>query len=82
MRSTVDINDAIDRQLRKRADKLGLTYKEILNRTLAAGLSYLESKKREPFKVAAKACGFKPGVDPGHLNRLADELDDDERFKK
>jgi len=82
MRSTVEISDILDRKLRKRAQKLGLTYKEILNRTLAAGLSHLENDNRKPFTVVAKACGFKPGIDTGHLNRLADELDDEEQFKK
>ena len=82
MRSTVDINDILDRKLRKKAEKLGLTYKEILNRTLAAGLTHLENNKIEPFKVVAKACGFKPGIDTGHLNRIADELDDEEWSSK
>jgi hypothetical protein len=82
MRSTVDINDLLDLQLRRRAKKLGLSYKEILNRTLAAGLNHLEESRLAPFKVVAKECGFKPGIDTGHLNRLADELDDDERFQR
>jgi hypothetical protein len=81
MRSTVDIYDSLDRILRKRAKELGLTYKEALNRALASGLHALEAGTAgEPYRVRAKACGFRPGVDATHLNRLADELEDEERF--
>lgn len=83
MRSTVEIADILDRKLRRKAQELGLTFKEILNRTVAVGLASLESSSKinkKPFKVVAKRCGFKPGVDTLHLNRLADEIDDEEKF--
>lgn len=80
MRSTVNINNSLDSELRKLASKLGATYKDILNRVISAGLPIVQddiqgSKKR--FKVKAKDCGsFKPGIDVLHLNRLFDELED------
>ena len=81
MRSTVDIHDSLDRILRKRAKELGITYKEALNRAVASGIHALEDPgDREPYRIRAKACGFRPGVDTAHLNRLVDEIDDEERF--
>jgi hypothetical protein len=84
MRSTVDIADALDRELRKRAARLGLSFKEALNRVIAAGLSALEDPpaKRRRYRVKAKACGFQPGRDLQHLNRLAAELEDEARLRK
>lgn len=81
MRSTVDVHDSLDRQLRSRARALGITYKEALNRALASGLSALEDKAQYgEYRVEAKRCGFRPGIDTQHLNRIADELDDEQRL--
>ncbi len=81
MRSTVDIHDSLDQILRERAKELGITYKDALNRVVASGLHALdEASSRKPYRVRAKACGFRPGVDSAHLNRIADELNDEERF--
>jgi hypothetical protein len=81
MRSTVDIHDSLDQLVRERAKELGISYKEALNRAVAAGLHALErGGTAEPYRVRAKACGFRAGVDVAHLNRLVDELDDEERF--
>ena len=54
----------------------GLSFKAALNRALAAGLDAWEEPV-EPFKVNAKKCGLRTGLDWNHLNRLADELDDE-----
>jgi hypothetical protein len=84
MRSTVDIPDVIDKKLRKRARDLGLTYREALNRALAAGLASLNPKPKNtsPYVVSAKECGFQPGIDLLHLNRLSAELEDEEHLGK
>ncbi len=81
MRSTVEILDSLDRELRKRAADLGLSFKEALNRAVAAGLPALESSPspKRRYRVKAKTCGVRPGVDLLHLNRLVDELEDSER---
>jgi hypothetical protein len=79
MRTTVDILDSLDQQLRERAARLGISFKEALNRVIAAGLPQLEPPAKK-FKVRARDLGWKPGIDIHHLNRLADELDDEERW--
>ncbi len=83
MRSTVDILDVLDEALRKRAKERKISYKEIVNQVLAAGLRCLESSAHSntPYKVQAKECGFRTGVDITHLNRLIDEVEDEERFE-
>lgn len=78
MRTTVDIPDSLDRQIRERADELGLSYKEALNRALTVGLPSL-CREGIPFSVTPRACGWKPGYDSLHLNRLSDELEDEEK---
>ena len=81
MRSTVDINDSLDQILRKRAKELGITYKEAPNRAVASGIHAIEEgHDTKPYRVRAKACGFRPGIDTAHINRIADEIDDEERF--
>ncbi len=85
MRSTVDIHDTLDRELRRKADALGLSFKEALNRVIAAGLAHLgssEKTKRKRFRIKARACGFQPGIDIEHLNRISDELEDRDSFLK
>jgi hypothetical protein len=78
MRTTVDIPDPLDEQLRTKARDLGITFREALTRAIAAGLPELD-RPRKTFTVKSRACGWKPGIDPNHLNRLADELDDESR---
>lgn len=80
MRTTVEVHDPLDRELRRKARQLGISYKEALNRALAAGLQALD-EPAPPYRVKAKACGLKPGIDWLHLNRLADELEDESRLK-
>jgi hypothetical protein len=84
MRSTVDILDVLDRELREKAARLGLSFKDALNRVIAAGLSALDVQppRKRRFRVKAKECGLQPGIDPLHLNRLAAELEDESRLKR
>lgn len=78
MRTTVDIANALDEELRHKAAQLGISFKEALNRVIAAGLPALDQPE-DRYRVHAKACGTRAGVDWLHLNRLADELEDEER---
>jgi len=78
MRTTVDILEPLDEQLRLTAAQLGITFREALNRAIAAGLPTLRQEK-SAFQVRAKACGWQRGIDMNHLNRLADEMEDEAR---
>ena len=79
MRSTVDILDILDEELRRRAEEKNVSFKKIVNQVIAAGLRSLElsSDSSTPYRVRAKECGFRAGIDTNHLNQLVDELEDE-----
>lgn len=78
MRTTVEIENDLAQRLKDKAQRSGLSFKAALNRAVAAGLDAWEEPV-QPFFVQAKECGLNPGFDWSHLNRLADELDDEAR---
>ncbi len=52
------------------------SFKEALNQAVRAGLSHAaEDGEAAPFVVRARRMGLRPGIDPGRLNQLADELE-------
>jgi hypothetical protein len=77
MRTTLTLEDDLVQQLRRLAGNMGLSFKEIVNRTLRKGLhdGDTSTEKLEPFVIKAKACGFQPGVDLRRLNQLYDQLE-------
>ena len=77
MRTTIDLQDSLDKELRQRASDLGISYKEAITRVVRAGLSVL-AEQPPPYRVHAKHCGIQPGFDWNHLNRIADEIEDRE----
>ncbi len=81
MRTTLTLDDDVADQLVERQRSTGMSYKEVVNAALRAGL---QSGMRPvsalpPFRVTPKAGGFRAGVDVLHLNQLDDELES-ERF--
>jgi hypothetical protein len=83
MRSTVDLESVLDKRLREQAAALGISFKEALNRALAAGLHVLEDKPREVrYKVRARACGLQPGIDHQKLGQVFDQLEAEEFLRK
>ncbi len=77
MRTTLTLDDDLARQLRETARRTGRSFKELVNSTLQIGLSRGEKpvERLPAFKVEAKACGFRHGVDVLKLNQLFDELE-------
>jgi hypothetical protein len=75
MRTTLTIDDDLARLLKWRARDLGLPFKDVVNRTLRAGLGEQAKPHREAPKVLSHSFGFRPGTDLDKLNRLADELE-------
>jgi hypothetical protein len=76
MRTTLTIDDDLAGLLKRRANELGLPFKEVVNRTLRAGLG-ADAKPRQHAapKTIPHTFGFNPGVDLDKLNQLADELE-------
>ncbi len=77
MRTTLTLNDDLAQQLRETARRTGQSFKELVNSTLLRGLSHGDKPAGSlpRFKVEAKACGFRHGVDVLKLNQLFDELE-------
>jgi hypothetical protein len=83
MRSTVDLENALDRKLRKAATDRNLSFKDALNLVLAAGLKVVFSDKpnRKAYKVRAKSCGWVSGIDTNHLGALYDQVEMEDQLK-
>lgn len=79
MRTTVDINDALLKELRERAVESGVSFKRILEQTLASGLANHPTLiKTRKFKVRPHALGVKPGFRGMSMNQLYDQLEAEE----
>ena len=77
MRTTLTLDDALDRELRNLAGRNGASYKAEVNRVLRAGLAALRRPARaKPYRLKPKSLGRMPGVDYDKVGQLADELDD------
>lgn len=80
MRTTVTLEPDIAAELKRRAQQQGLSFKEVLNRTLRAGLG--GPVERTPFRQPTASLGLRPGIDLDRAGRLADEMEDAERVRK
>ena len=78
MRTTLTIDDDLAGLLKRRARELGVPFKEVVNRTIRAGLGE-EAKphRRAAPKVIAHSLGLRPGSDPNKLGQLLDQMEDE-----
>ena len=76
MRTTLTLDDDLAALLRQQAATLGVSFKEMVNRALRAGLSREMAPHDVPVpKTIPHSFGFRPGVDLDKLNQFADELE-------
>jgi hypothetical protein len=76
MRTTLTIDDDLAGLLKRRARELGLPFKDVVNRTLRAGLGEDAKPRRHAApKTIPHTFGFRPGIDLDKLNQLSDELE-------
>lgn len=76
MRTTLTLDDDLAGVLAKRARELGMSFKEVVNRTIRAGLADTIQPKSEAVpRTIPHSFGFNPGVDLDKLNQLADEME-------
>ena len=78
MRTTVTLVPEVEALLRNAMKRSGQSFEEVLNQAILKGLAdeYVEPAE-EPFVVAARPMGLRPGIDAGRLNALADDLEAD-----
>jgi hypothetical protein len=80
MRTTVTIDPDTEALLKEEARRTGLSFKEVLNQAIRRALGWSEFRevKLEPLFPRA----FPPSFSGAHLNRLADEIDDEETLRE
>lgn len=81
MRTTLAIDDDLFEKLREAASKRRIPFTRLVNEMLRRALSgqRAASRPRPAFRVEAFESEFRPGVDPLHLNKLADDIEIGER---
>lgn len=76
MRTTVTLDPDVAQKLKVYAHRERLSFKQALNELIRRGLrAQQDPPSREPFQVKAHHGGFRPGIDPGRLNQLLDQLE-------
>jgi hypothetical protein len=75
MRTTLTLEPDIADRLRAEATLGKRSFKQIVNGALRRGLGMEEAVTMTPFRVIPHSTAFHPGVDPGKLNQLVDELE-------
>ena len=76
MRTTIDIKDAILRELKEHARKHGLSLRAAVEDILSVGLArQSKANARENFCVMPHRLGVKPGFQGVSLNQVYDQLE-------
>lgn len=76
MRTTLTIEPDVAARLNELAHKRRASFESTLNDVLRKGMEAPDDTSRPPrFVVEPHSGGFRPGVDPGKLNQLLDELE-------
>ena len=76
MRTTLTLDDDLGGILQRRSREQGISFREVVNRTLRAGLSREgDEKPSHTVRTRPHAFGFRPGVDLDRLNQAVDELE-------
>ncbi len=75
MRTTVTLDQDVERLLRERMHRTRRSFKETLNEAVRAGLAAQEGITPRPFEIKSHAMGLRPGIDPDGMNKLVDELE-------
>lgn len=79
MRTTVTIDEDVERLLREVMHQTRGSFKETLNDALRVGLRAVVSEPGAgSFAVEPKPMGLLAGIDPAGLNKLVDELEEEE----
>ena len=75
MRTTLSLDPEVADRLRQEAALGKRPWKVIVNEALRKGLGLETVKPPKPYRVKPHSSGFLPGIDPGRLNQLADDLE-------
>lgn len=84
MRTTLTLEQDLYTQLQTLARQSGVSFKELVNRTLRKGLAKgaEPTAPLPPFVVTPFSSEFQPGIDIQRLNQLYDELEIEDYLRK
>ena len=80
MRTTININDALITELRRKAAESGRPFRQVLEETLQRGLA-ANSGARKPARVPTYPVGVKPAYRGVSMNQLYDQLEAEDHLK-
>jgi predicted transcriptional regulator len=73
-RTTLTLDDDVAARLRSEARRRGVPYRTVVNEAIRAGLA-ARGRELEPFTVAARPMGLRPGLDLDDIEGLLDLID-------
>jgi hypothetical protein len=83
MRTTLTLDPDVATMLADEAHRLRRPFKQVVNDALRRGLSPGHTRAiRRPYRVQPHSAYLRPGLDPGRLNAIADELEDRSRLQR
>lgn len=76
MRTTVTLEPDLAKKVKALAHRRGLSFKQALNEMIRRGLTRpVQKGAPTKYTVHPHMGGFRPGIDPGKLNQLVDQLE-------
>jgi len=82
MRTTVTIDPDTEIMLKEEVRRSGLSFKEVLNRSIRKGIGTPSSSGRRVEVKPLFPAPFPPEFQAGSLNRLADSMDDEATLRE
>jgi hypothetical protein len=76
MTTTITLEPDLARSVEALAHRRGMSFEQALNELIRLGLNSPARQDAQPkFTVQPHPSGFRPGIDPGKLNQLFDQLE-------
>lgn len=76
MRTTVTLEPDLAKKVKALAHRRKLSFKQALNEVIRRGLTSPDRQEPQPkYTLEPHPSGFRPGIDPGKLNQLFDQLE-------
>lgn len=76
MRTTLTLEPDVEKMLREEAHRQRRSFKDVVNDALRRGLAMAgRGEPRGRFRVRPHRTTLRPGIDPGAMNRLVDDLE-------
>ena len=83
MRTTLTLDADLAKKLKDLAHRRGQSFKQTLNEVVRRGLGASEPRPQAArYVLTPHQGGFRPGIDPGKLNQLVDQLEVEDFVRK